>query len=148
MLGLIISGNSSIKSHFDYLRNLLQNDAFSTISFKEELTDFEKHIRLIIILDSVVASITILICSVFLIKYIRKKRTNLKKETPSSETNSGEISNRERGRKNKDNRTYEMRNICNDGNAFLRGSTPCPLNISEQFFHLPYLKIWDIAKKS
>ena len=31
--------DSSIKSHFDYLRILLQNDTFSIISFKEELTD-------------------------------------------------------------------------------------------------------------
>ena len=103
LLGLIISknrhiykkinkcfDNSSIKSHFDFIRNLLQNDTFSTISFKEELTDFQKHIRLLIILASVVVSISILICSVFLIKYIRKKRRNLEKETSASEINSGD----------------------------------------------------------
>ena len=150
LLGLILSkdvhfykkinkcvGNSCIKSHFDYLRNLLQNDTFSKISFKEELTDFQKHIRLVIILASVVVSISILICSVFLIKCIRKKRRNLKKETSASEINSGDISNLKRGRKNKDNRAYEMRNICNGGKAFLRGSTPCPLNRNKTFFTNP-----------
>ena len=150
LLGLIISknlhfykkinkcvGNSSIKSHFEYIRNLLQNDTFSTISFKEELTDFQKHIRLLIILASVVVSISILICLMFLIKYIRKRRINLKNETSASDINSRDISNSKRGRKNKDNRAYEMRNICKDGKAFLRGSTPCSLNRNKTFFTNP-----------
>ena len=129
--------DSSIKSHYNYLRNLLQNDTFSRISFKEELTNFEKHIRLVIILACVIVSVFILIGSVFLIKYLKKKCKKVKEEEEVDEENNTDISNPKIPRKHKDNKTYEMKNIHIDGNTFLRGSTPCPFNRTKTFSSNP-----------
>ena len=131
--------DSSIKSHYNYLRNLLQNDTFSRISFKEELTNFEKHIRLVIILACVIVSVLILIGSVFLIKYLKKKCKKMKEEeeVETDEENNTDISNPKIPRKHKDNMTYEMKNIYTDRNNFLRGSNPCHFNRNKTFSSNP-----------
>ena len=118
---------SNINSQYNNKRNLLQNDTLTTLTQKESLSDYQKHIRLIIIIAIIIGSISFLIGFIFLILYIRKKCREMKekKEEESKEKSKDAVNSK---KSKKDKMTLEMSNINSRGKSFLRGSTPIPLN--------------------
>lgn len=115
--------STRIKAQFYNLRNMLQNNTLNTNNEEEEeLTDFEKHIKLIIIIGIIILCLSVLISCIFLILYIRKKCLKKKEEEKEQEqdNNNKDISNSKKSRKD-----YEMSNIFSSG---LRSSTPIKRN--------------------
>lgn len=120
---------SSIKHQYNYFRKLFQNDA----SNKEELTSYQKHIRLIIIIVVIILVVMMLVGSIFLIIYIIKKCKKKKEAKEALEANNKKIPNSKMESKDRDKMTFEMRNIFSKGNSFLRSSNPIPLKRNKTF---------------
>ena len=114
--------HSLIKTHYNNLRSLLQNDTFSSVSQEKEMSEYQKHITLIIIISIIIACLTVVISSFFLILYIIKRCKKKKEEEKHKNTGNKIISNSKISKK--DAMAIEMSNIDSSGEKYFRKSTP------------------------
>ena len=70
---------SLLKTPYKGLRIMLENGTV-TYSKNEEMSDYKKHISLIILISIIIAGLIVLISSLFLIKFIYKKCKKKKEE--------------------------------------------------------------------
>lgn len=122
---------SKLKAQYHNLRKMLQNETITEIYQNEGASDYQKHIKMIIIIAIIFASIGALIGSIFLILYFCKKCK--KKEEEKSEKNeeskdiNNHTSNSKMSRRHK--KSLEMSNIFSSfrnssGKNIFRSSIP------------------------
>ena len=114
----IYSNNNYILSN---LRGLLLNE--TSIIYTEyenrEVTEYENHIKLVIILGIAIGCLIAIIGSIFLIKYLCKKCREKKEEEKEIQEN-----NKIKTKKSKsDRRSYEMSNISYNRRSLKRSSS-------------------------
>ena len=121
-----------LKTRYIHLRTMLENDTINTYSKNEEISDYEMHIKLIILIAIIIASLTVLVSSVFFIKFIYKKCKKKKEEEENKKKKENEKDiNSKKTRRNR--MTYEMNNIYSSGKNFFRNSTPIRRNKAYSF---------------
>lgn len=144
---IINNKNTYSKLNAQYnLRNLLQNETSfnNNNNKKEEITEYQKHISLIILIAIIIASLAVFISIIFLIKFIYK-RCKKKKEEVTEKGNEKDVNYSKRHKKKM---SYEMRTISSRQRNFLRSSTPMKKNKTFSLNPLSknYFKIKNIPK--
>ena len=121
-----------LKPKYNHHRFMLQNDTVNSYYKKEEISDYQKHINLIIVIAIIIASLAALISSIFLIRYIYKKCKKKKEEEIEKEKEKEKnVNNSKKSKKEK--MSYEMSNIFSSGKNFFRSSTPIKKNKTFSF---------------
>ena len=117
---------SKIKTQYNNIRNLLQKDKFNSTSEKNGMSEYQKHIRLIIITAIIITFFAVLISSYFLILYIRKRCKKKNKEVKAKNKKNKNISKSKKSIK--DIMSNEIDNINHSEKNFLRRSLPVKKN--------------------
>ena len=125
------------------LRNMLEEKKIfnSYNDNQEELSDYEKHIKLIIIIVIIIASLIFIVSSIFLIKFLCKRCKKKKEEKNEQEEKNGEneekskdISNyTKKSKKNKNSRKPKSIELSYINLQRMRNSTPFKRNKTYSF---------------